>query len=210
MNARRKIDLYTPEEYAELEELAQTKHEYIDGQIHAMAGATTRHNRLAGNTYASLHRQLRGKNCIPLGSDQRLKIEATSKETYPDVLVACPPLRYDPGAGDGLVLLDATVIVEILSPSIAEYDRGAKYLDYQQLPSLQHYVLVSQDRVTVKHRWRAPDGDWKTQVFIALDGTVRLSAIECTLDLADIYEALDEGLDIDPDLSLLPPAPEPD
>ena len=206
MNALRKIDCCTPEEYVELEALAHTKHEYIDGQIYAMAGATTRHNRLAGNTYASLHRQLRGKDCIPLNSDQRLKIEATGKQTYPDVLVACPPLRYDPSAGDDLVLLDATVLVEILSPWTAEYDRGAKFLDYQQLSSLRHYVLISQDRVTVEHRWRAEDGDWKTEVLIALDKSVRLSTISCTLELADIYE----GLDIDPALSLLPPAPEPD
>ena len=204
MNAVRKFDYYTPEEYAEMEAVSLSKHEYLDGQIHAMAGATGRHVDLATNVIGNLHAQLRGKNCKVRGSDQRLKIEATGKETYPDVLVACPPLRY---AGSGtLVLLDATVIVEVLSPSTAEYDRGAKYLDYQQLPSLRHYVLVSQDRITVDHRWRAQDGDWKTEVLITLDKSLSLSAIECTLELADIYE----GLDIDPALSLMPPAPEPD
>jgi len=199
MNALREIEYVTEEEYAELEALSQTRHEYADGQIYAMAGASGRHNDLAANVLASLHAQLRGKGCKTRMSDQRLKVESVRKHFYPDVLVACPPLRYE-GSGD-LVLLDAIVIVEVLSPSTAEYDRGAKYLDYQQLPSLRHYLLVSQDRITVEHRWRASDGDWKTEVFVSLEGIVRLSAIECTLELAGIYE----GLGIDPGLSLLPP-----
>ncbi len=200
MNARRKIEYITPEEYAELEQFSQIKHEYFDGQIYAMAGASTLHSRLAGNTYASLHRQLRGRGCIPLGSDQRIKIEATGKQTYPDVLVACPPLRYE--GNKTLVLLDATVIVEVLSPSTTDYERSAKHLDFQLLPSLRHYVLVSQDSITVDHRWRADDGDWKTEVFVRPGDAVRLSAIDCTLALADIYE----GLDIDPNVSLMPPS----
>ena len=177
-NALPREEHFTEAEYIAMEEHSEFKHEYINGSIYAMAGATGRHNDLAGNVFASLHQQLRGKSCKVRGSDQRLKIEATSMYTYPDVLVACPPLRYE-GSGE-VTLTDATVIIEVLSPSTAEYDRGAKYLHVQRLPSLRHYVLISQDRITVEHRWRGEDGDWKTEILLALDDIASLGAIHCT------------------------------
>ena len=149
------IKRFTEAEYNDYEERSEVKNQYVDGRIFAMTEFSGRHIAITGAVGVSLHTQLRNSKCMALMSRQRVKVEATGMQTYPDVLVACPPLRYDPSAGEGLVLLDATVLVEILSPSTAEYDRGAKFLDYQQLPSLRHYVLISQDRVTVEHRWRA-------------------------------------------------------
>lgn len=198
MNAQLKEEYFTPEEYREMERRSQTKHEYVNGHIYAMAGASPRHNDLAANVLASLHSQLSESECRPRMSDQRLKVEATGMESYPDVLVACPPLRYD--AGDAYVLLDATVIIEVLSPSTARYDRGGKYLHFQKLPSLRHYLLVEQDSIGVEHRRREENGEWKIEVFAAPEDSVSLDAIGCTLALSDIYRRL--GLD--PRRSLLP------
>lgn len=200
MNALQKQEHFTLEEYRELERGSEIRHEYVNGHIYAMAGASPRHNDLTGNIFASLHTQLSDAQCRVRMSDQRLKVEATNMESYPDVLVACPPLRYDPS--DGYVLLDATVIVEVLSPSTARYDRSGKYLHFQHLPSLRHYLLVEQDFVGVEHRWRGQDGEWKIEVCAALTDTVTLDAIGCALALQDIYRRLD----LDPSLSLLPGA----
>ncbi len=199
MNALRKPEPehVTEAEFNEMEQHAEIRHELVNGEVYAMAGASPRHNDLAANVLASLHGQLRDSECRPRTSDQRLKVEATGMQSYPDVLVACPPLRYDEG---GCVLLDATVIIKVLSPSTARFDRGAKYLHFQQLPSLRHYVLVEQDHIGVEHRKREAGGEWKVEVFARLEDALSLDAIGCTLSLDDIYERL--GLD--PALSLLP------
>ena len=139
------------DEYLRREEASLTKHEYVNGAIYAMAGASPSHNDLAAAALSALIVQLRGNPCIPRGSDQRVKVEATGINTYPDVVIACPPLCYD---SKNITLLDATVIIEVLSPSTAEYDRTGKFLHLAQLPSLRHYVLISQDQVWVEHRRR--------------------------------------------------------
>jgi len=184
------------DEYLRREETSLTKHEFVNGAIYAMAGASPTHNDLAMAASVSLGTQLRGKPCVPRGSDQRVKVEATGINTYPDVVVACPPLRYD---SRNITLLDAAVIIEVLSPSTAEYDRTGKFLHYAQLPSLRHYVLVSQDQILVEHR-RRDGAKWTTEFHATRDENLTLDAIDCTLSLADLYARLDvpSALDVAP------------
>ena len=180
-------DFISEAEYREHESHSPEKHEYRDGRIFAMAGASPDHNRLTTAAIISLGTQLQGKPCEPFNADQRVKAGAPGINTYPDVVVACPPLVLD---DDNLTLLDATVIIEVLSPSTAQYDRIQKFWNYAQLPSLRHYVLVSQDEIAVEHRKR--DGDkWLLEILFAREDELVLDAIECTLKLADLYARLD-------------------
>ena len=177
----------TEAEYREREAQSLEKNEYRNGEIVAMAGASPAHNDLSAAALSLLFAQLNRRPCVPRGADQRVKVSATGVNTYPDVVVACPPLVYD---NDNLTLLDATVIIEVLSPSTAQYDRIQKFWNYAQLPSLRHYVLVSQDEIAVEHRKR--DGDkWLLELLVQREDEVVLDAIECTLKLTDLYARLD-------------------
>jgi Uma2 family endonuclease len=162
MSAQRQHQiLLTEEEYWYQEEGSPIRHEFFEGQIYAMAGASGRHSDIALNMGASLQSQLRGRPCRARVSDQRIKVEATTLQTYPDVVVVCPPFRFDPN--NRITLLDATVIIEILSPATRGYDRNAKFENYRELPALRHYLLVEPDEIGVEHRSRVENGEWTIQ-----------------------------------------------
>ncbi|RYX81750.1 Uma2 family endonuclease [bacterium] len=186
---RQQHALFTEQEYWFNEEGSTNRHEYYRGEVFAMAGATPRHNDIAGNIYASLLNQLRGKPCRARISDQRIKVEATTLQTYPDVVVVCPPFRFE--SGNKITLLDATVIVEVLSDSTRQYDRNNKFENYKQLPSLRHYLLVETNGVSIEHRIRLENGDWETHTFTSVDDTVNLEAIACSLSVIAIYEEVE-------------------
>ena len=185
MSAQRQPEYdYTEQEYWQIEEDSHIKHEFWDGQIYAMAGATPKHNDIAGNVFASLHNQLRGKSCVPRASDQRVK--AGTLQTYPDVVVACRPMQYDPNNAN--TLINAVVIVEVLSRSTQSTDRNAKFTAYKQLPSLRHYLLIAQTPFDVEHHFL--DGEtWRSETLTdAAADIVQLSAVDCQLTLDEIYE----------------------
>ena len=184
MSAQRQPEYdYTEKEYWQIEEDSHIKHEFWDGQIYAMAGATPKHNDIALNVASSLKVQLRGKSCVPRASDQRVK--AGTLQTYPDVVVACRPLQYDPNNAN--TLIDAVVIVEVLSRSTQSTDRNAKFDAYKQLPSLCHYLLVAQTPFDVVHHFR-DDKIWRSETLTDAADIVRLTAINCQLSLDEIYE----------------------
>jgi len=133
----------TPEQYLEIERKADYKSEYHSGQVFAMAGASREHNLLVGSIVRRLGNLLDGRPCETYPSDMRVLVSATGLYTYPDVSVACGEPEFLDGSLD--VLLNPLLIVEVLSPSTESYDRGAKFALYQRLPSLQEYVLVSQN-----------------------------------------------------------------
>ena len=187
MSAQRQWEpRFTEAEYWELEQNSPTKHEFLDGQVYAMAGASPVHNDIALNVASSLKAQLRGRPCVARISDQRLKIATADLQTYPDVLVACPPLRYDPN--NSHTLLDATVLVEVLSPSTARNDRNAKFDAYKGLSSLRHYLLIEQNSINVEHHFLDDAGSWQSEVWSAPDDAVNLAAVSCQLSLNEIYE----------------------
>ena len=176
--------IFTPEEYLARERKALDKSEYRDGQIYAMPGASHEHNVIMGNTFAELHIQLRDRTCIVYPSDMRVKVSSTGRYTYPDVVVVCDEPRFDDSHFD--TLLNPTVLIEVLSPSTAAYDRGEKFASYQKLDSLCEYVLISQDSVCVEHYLRQ-EQDWDLTEFRSLDDVFSLVSIGCELSLQAIY-----------------------
>ena len=176
--------LFTPEEYLARERKALTKSEYRNGQIHAMPGASRAHCLITINVASELHFQLRARTCEVYSNDMRVRVSAAGLYTYPDVIVVCDEPRFDDTHFD--VLLNPTVLIEVLSPSTAAYDRGEKFASYQKLDSLCEYVLVSQDRVRVEHYLRQED-EWNLTEYHSLVDVFQLPSIECELSLMAIY-----------------------
>jgi len=195
MSAQPKIYL-TPAEYLAFERTQEYKSEYWAGQVLAMAGASERHNLIETNVIIALGSQLRGKSCKVYPSDMRVKVPATGLYTYPDVTVMCGKAQFEDIDRD--TLLNPTVIVEILSKSTENYDRGKKFQNYRTLESLTEYVLIAQDAVHIEHYIRQPDNQWLLSEAKDLSAVVDLPTIQCTLALIDVYDKVD----IEPPLNL--------
>lgn len=178
---------FSPQEYLALERAADVKSEYVDGEIVAMAGASRNPNVITLHIGGELDRQLRGLPCEAYVSDMRVKVGPTHY-TYPDVVVACDDIRFEDDELDTLV--NPVAIIEVLSPSTADYDRGGKFTRYRSLPSLQEYVVVAQDRVWVERYSRQGDM-WVLRDFDDIDDTISLDAIGCVLRLSEIYAGVD-------------------
>ena len=174
------------EEYLALERRSEEKHEYLDGEMFAMGGASRRHNLIALQTAAALLSQLRGRSCEVYMGDMRIRVDATGLYTYPDVVVVCGEPQL--AASDLDTLLNPISIVEVLSPSTEGYDRGKKFAHYRTIESLAEVVFISQERVEVERFSRQPDGDWILHAANQLEDRLALSAIGCEISLATIYE----------------------
>lgn len=183
----------TAADYLAAERTGKTKHEYAAGQVYAMAGASERHNLVAGNTFASLHAQLRRRSCNVYPSDMRVKTRAMGLYTYPDLSIVCGTPQFEDERRD--TLLNPTVIVEVLSPTTESYDRGRKFQHYRTMPSLVEYVLIAQDALHVEHYTRQAEGRWLLAEADGPDGVIHLSSIGCDLTLAEVYEKVDWGAD---------------
>lgn len=182
---------YSPTEYLALERKAERKSEYLSGEIFAMSGASEGHNLIAGNVFAALHAQLRGRPCRVYVSDMRVKVSPTGLYTYPDVVALCGKPVFDDEQKD--TLLNPTVIIEVLSPSTEAYDRGDKFAHYRRLESLAEYVLISQEKFRVELYVRQPDNQWLLSEAGDLQDTVRLPSVACELVLAEVYENVEPG-----------------
>jgi Uma2 family endonuclease len=178
---------YTPQEYLALERAAIQKSEYVNGEIYAMAGASGRHVRIMCNIVAELNGQLKGSPCAVYGSDMRVKVSETGMYTYPDVTVACGDVQFEGAHHD--TLLNPTLIVEVLSPSTEDYDRGEKFAHYRKIASLNDYLMVAQDRIHVEHFVRQGPW-WRFAEYDDLEATFDLTAIGCRLMLRDIYDKI--------------------
>jgi Uma2 family endonuclease len=179
---------YTPAEYLRLERAAETKSEYVNGQILAMTGASRAHNLVTGNVFRELSQQLRGGPCEAYVGDMRVRVSQTGMYTYPDVVVACGEIRFEDDHVD--TLLNPVLIVEVLSPSTEAYDRGEKFAHYRRLDSLQEYLLVAQDKVRVERYVRQGDR-WILTEHSALDDVVSLDAAGCRVRLSDVYDRVE-------------------
>lgn len=177
--------LLTPEEYLARERRAETKSEYLRGEVFAMAGASRAHNLITSNLVFTIGGQLRDRPCEVYTSDMRVKVSPTGLYTYPDVVVVCGEPQFEDAQAD--TLLNPKVIVEVLSPSTADYDRGGKFTHYRRLTSLQEYLLVSQDRPLVEHYVRQSPDEWLLAERSSLQDHLDLPSIECRLPLAEIY-----------------------
>jgi Uma2 family endonuclease len=174
-----------------LEQSSPIKHEFFDGEIFAMAGGTPDHSALAVAVATELKNQLRGTPCRVYNSDLRVRVATTGLGTYPDVSVFCGETEKDPQ--DANTLTNPTVLVEVLSESTEEYDRGEKFENYRQISSLKSYVLVSTRERLVEVFSRGPQGEW-----VRTEGrrmaSVELPSIQCTLRVDAIYEGVSAQL----------------
>ena len=174
----------TPQEYLAAERLAPFKSQYYKGEVFAMAGASPAHQQIATNIVRELLSRLGKGPCQPFFNDARVGSVDSRMYSYPDIVVACEPIRHDVDYN----LLNPKVIFEILSPSTETFDRTGKFDAYRALPSLTEYVLVSQDRPRVERFTRIPEEEpWKMSVFVGLDAALELSALDVSIPLADIY-----------------------
>jgi Uma2 family endonuclease len=175
----------TEREYLAFERTSREKHELVNGEVVAMAGASPRHNRIVGNITGALWSRLRGRPCAALPADQRVHVPRTGLYTYPDVTVVCGSPRMHPE--DDLTVLNPTVVVEVLSSSTEAYDRGAKASHYRSIPELSEYVLVAQAERRVEH-YRRLDGDRWLFVEYRAGDEVELAALGISIPLDEIYE----------------------
>jgi len=177
---------WTVEEYLAMERASDEKHEFLDGEIYLMSGASENHNIIVGITLGILYNQLRKRPCSFYPSDMRVKVKGSGLYTYPDITVVCGTPEIERMDQD--TLLNPTVIIEVLSPSTESYDRGKKFQHYLSLDSLQEYVLIAQDQARIERYLRQPNGEWLFAAAVGLEAVIELSSIQCTLVLADVYE----------------------
>ena len=177
--------LLTPEEYLAIERKSEIKHEYHAGEMFAMVGASKRHNLITANIIRVLGNQLLDRPCNVYPSDMRVKISATGKYTYPDVVIACEDEQFDDAEQD--TLLNPVIIIEVLSESTEAYDRGKKFEHYQNIESLTEYLLVTQDPYRIEQYVRQSNSEWKYSEYHHADDVLKLDVIGCELTLKDVY-----------------------
>jgi Uma2 family endonuclease len=177
---------FSPEEYVEGEKVSDIRHEYIDGQVFAMAGESRNHNMVCGNIYLALRSQLRNSSCRVFMENvkTRIKTGTTDRYYYPDIQVGCG--GYD---GHSHEEREPKVIIEVLSSSTERKDRADKFFSYRELASLREYVLVAQDtrRLEIFRR----DNNWEWELYTGEEDEIKLKAIDATLKLADLYEGVE-------------------
>lgn len=188
---------WTIDEYLALERSAPERHEYLDGGIYAMAGASPDHGRACMNLYGLLWPQRRGTPCEAFAKDTKVRSGPLPQRgptrqglfSYPDLVVACGELQFHDQVHD--VLINPRVIIEVLSLATAAFDRGEKFHRYSRwMPTLTDYVLVAQDRPVIDHYQRTSPGGWTVTTLEGLDAHLHLPSIGCTLALTDIYDQI--------------------
>lgn len=177
--------LYTVAEYLTSERAAELKHEYISGEVVAMAGATREHILITGNIAQRLRNQLEGKPCETYSNDMRVRATPTTY-VYPDVVVVCDEPQFEDSESD--ILLNPTVVIEVLSKSTEARDRGEKFSDYRANKNVREIIFVSQHRPRVEQYVRQANDEWIFHDVTDPAGLITLASIECTLSLAEIYE----------------------
>ena len=188
---------YTIDEYLELERNSEQRHEYVDGYIYAMAGESPEHADICTNLVGEVSRQLRGGQCRVRSKDTKVLSGRPAGDrratkgffSYPDIVVIRGDPQYHDQGRD--VLLNPSVIIEVLSKSTEAFDRGQKFLRYQNWnPTLTRYLLVSQFEPVVEQFVRTPDGKWIYQVFQGMEQTVQIESVSCSLRMADVYDRI--------------------
>ena len=181
---RSPLNLLTVEEYLNLEQDAEIRHEYVAGQIYAMAGASEAHNLIVTNLIAIIRPHLRGSSCRTFVSDMKVKVKTQQADIfyYPDLLVTC-----DPNDNKKYFKTNPILIVEVISNSTETTDKREKRVNYQNIESLQEYVLVSQDEIKVEVYRKDNEGNWTVET-LGKDGNLQLDSVGLTLTMTDIYE----------------------
>ncbi|HWB06438.1 MAG TPA: Uma2 family endonuclease [Verrucomicrobiales bacterium] len=180
------FSLITADQYLQQEREAESKSEYVNGQVYAMAGATVDHNVISDNCLMFLRMQLRTRPCQAFGSDMKVRVDKANVFRYPDVSALCGPVLFHDDGKDAYC--NPSVIVEVLSPATERLDRGEKFMLYRLLDTLAEYVLVRQDRVEVEVFTKLSEGQWSSILYDELADSFHLRSVNCRLTLAEIYE----------------------
>jgi Uma2 family endonuclease len=181
-----KYNYVSPEQYLEMERAADAKHEYYKGEVFAMSGASAAHNDIAYNINRLVASFLHGKGCKLYGSDFRIHIPQNSLFTYPDFSIVCGKTNAPDSYTDNLT--NPVVIIEILSKSTKDYDRGTKFNLYRNITTLKEYILIDSTSITVEIFTRQDDNSWRLTEFKQLTDHFVISTIGLTLHLHDIYD----------------------
>ena len=184
MIASPKFNYITPDEYLEMEEKSDIKHEYMDGYVYAMAGANDPHVTIASNVFGMIRNHLRGSSCRVYISDMKARIDSLNRFYYPDVMVTCDPRDTQTQNQKRFPKL----IIEVLSKSTEAFDRGDKFADYQQLESLEEYVLVNTKRQRLDCFRRNEEGIWFLKSYSGEQDSFQLSSINFEGKFIDLYE----------------------
>ena len=188
MSSAGKLDLWmTSEEYATWERQQTERHEFYAGEVSSQAGGTRRHSLIGTNAARAIGDRLKGRDCVVHGSDLRVHIRATGYQAYPDVSVVCPPVEGD---SDELIS-NPVLIVEVLSPTTADFDRGGKFGHYRQIPSLKEYLVFWQDEARVEQHTRTPDGLWLLREVVGIDQTLQLASLGQPLALSEVSDKVE-------------------
>lgn len=177
----------TAGEYLAAERVSALRHEFWQGQMTAMSGASRHHVRLRSNLSFLLQKALDGRDCFVGQSNMRVHAPS-GLYAYPDLFVTCDEPRHEDGAFD--TLLNPSLLIEVLSDSTEAYDRGAKFERYQSLPSLRDYLLVTQDVSCVEHHSLLGASEWRFRVFSGLDETIRIDHLSIELPMREIYRSV--------------------
>lgn len=177
---------YTIEEYLEMEEHSEERHEYYQGEIFAMSGPKVPHGIILRNVFLALGIQLRGKLCQPFTGELRIHIEKNTLFTYPDIFVVCGEIETR--NNDDWNILNPTVIVEILSPSTRDYDHGLKFQLYRDIASLKEYVLIDSGSIHIEAFFINDHSNWELREYKSIDDSFVLQSIQVNLELKEIYE----------------------
>jgi Uma2 family endonuclease len=173
-------------EYLDAERKALDKHEYYRGEIFAMSGASLEHNLISVNCIANLKQKLKGKKCRPFGSDLRIHIPKNSLYTYPDISIVCGDVKTTDDHFD--TATNPVVIIEILSSSTRDYDKGGKFTLYRDIDSLQEYILIDSEKIMVEKFIRNADNSWQLTEYKNIEQSFWINSVDIELQLQDVYE----------------------
>ncbi len=175
----------TQQDYLASERLATQKHEYFQGEIFAMSGARIAHNKISINCIVDIANKLKGKKCQPFGSDLRIHVQKNTLYTYPDISIICGEIETLDDTFD--TATNPAVIIEILSASTRDYDKGGKFTLYREIDSLQEYILIDSENVMVEKFIRNQDGSWQLTEYKSLDQKFAIETVAIEMNLSDIY-----------------------
>jgi len=176
------------EAYLEMENAALEKHEYYQGEGFGMSGAKVPHNAISGNFFVALMNKLRGKKCKPYNSDQRIHIPSNTLFTYPDISIVCGEVITL--NDDEYNVLNPTVIIEVLSKSTKNYDRGEKFKLYRDIPTLKEYILVDSQSIHIEAFRMNKNNHWELEEYNAIDTALEVKAINENILLNEIYDGV--------------------
>jgi Uma2 family endonuclease len=189
MSLLQRLPVLSVKEYLAVERQSELRHEFLDGLVYAMASEGSKHSTVCFNLAGIIGAQLIGTPCRGFSPNMKVRAGEKGLYAYPDLMVACGEPAFHDREKD--VLLNPTVIFEVLSPSTEGYDRGEKFERYSaNIETLQDYILVSQDRPRVEQRHREADGTWTSTELEGLSEVLSLPSINCRVSLADVYSRI--------------------